>query len=81
MKNKKKCIPNIEDQKHEDMEGDENEESCSCPTAVLYDEADRCPICLNCLLEQEVGFPENCRHFFCMPCILKWAEVSFRTKM
>uniref|UniRef100_A0A8C3RY16 Zinc finger C3HC4 RING-type domain-containing protein n=1 Tax=Chelydra serpentina TaxID=8475 RepID=A0A8C3RY16_CHESE len=61
--------------------GEENEESCSCPTAVLYDEADRCPICLNCLLGQEVGFPENCRHFFCMTCILKWAEVSFRTKM
>lgn len=56
--------------------GEEKEDSCSCSAGLLYDEGDRCPICLNCLLEQEVGFPENCSHIFCMTCILKWAEVS-----
>lgn len=59
--------------------GEENEEECSCST-LLYD-GDTCPICLNCLLEQEIGFPENCSHTFCMTCILKWAEVRLRTKM
>ncbi|OXB61740.1 hypothetical protein ASZ78_016926 [Callipepla squamata] len=50
------------------------EESCSCSTS-LHD-GDMCPICLNCLLEQEIGVPENCSHTFCMTCILKWAEIQ-----
>ncbi|XP_014726606.1 PREDICTED: protein SCAF11 [Sturnus vulgaris] len=74
MKNRKQCIQDTEDQMHEGMEGEENEESCSCST-LLYD-GNTCPICLNCLLEQEIGFPENCSHTFCMTCILKWAETE-----
>ncbi|XP_063252657.1 protein SCAF11 [Prinia subflava] len=74
MKNRKQCIQDTEDQTHEGMEGEENEESCSCST-LLYD-GNTCPICLNCLLEQEIGFPENCSHTFCMTCILKWAETQ-----
>ncbi|XP_041267128.1 protein SCAF11 isoform X5 [Onychostruthus taczanowskii] len=74
MKNRKQCIQDTEDQTYEDMEGEENEESCSCST-LLYD-GNTCPICLNCLLEQEIGFPENCSHTFCMTCILKWAEIK-----
>ncbi|XP_041321491.1 protein SCAF11 [Pyrgilauda ruficollis] len=74
MKNRKQCIQDTEDQTYEDMEGEENEENCSCST-LLYD-GNTCPICLNCLLEQETGFPENCSHTFCMTCILKWAEIQ-----
>ncbi|KAL2309495.1 hypothetical protein Nmel_005696 [Mimus melanotis] len=75
MKNRKQCIQDTEDQMHKGMEaGEENEESCSCST-LLYDD-NTCPICLNCLLEQETGFPENCSHTFCMTCILKWAETE-----
>ncbi|XP_005039404.1 PREDICTED: protein SCAF11 [Ficedula albicollis] len=74
MKKRKECIQDTEDQTHEGMEGEENEESCSCST-LLYD-GSTCPICLNCLLEQEIGFPENCSHTFCMTCILKWAETQ-----
>nr|XP_021403113.1 protein SCAF11 isoform X1 [Lonchura striata domestica]XP_031363764.1 protein SCAF11 isoform X1 [Lonchura striata domestica] len=74
MKNRKQCIQDTEDQMHEGMEGEENDESCSC-SALLYD-GNTCPICLNCLLEQEIGFPENCSHTFCMTCILKWAETQ-----
>lgn len=59
--------------------GEENEDSCSCST-LLYD-GNTCPICLNCLLEQEIGFPESCSHIFCMTCILKWAEVRLSTKV
>lgn len=59
--------------------GEEMEESCSCST-LLHD-GDTCPICLNCLLEQEIGFPENCSHTFCMTCILKWAEVRLGSKV
>lgn len=57
--------------------GKENKDNTTT-TGPLYSEADRCPICLNCLLEKEVGFPESCNHVFCMTCILKWAEVSLR---
>lgn len=57
--------------------GKENKDNTTT-TDLLYNEADRCPICLNCLLEKEVGFPESCNHVFCMTCILKWAEVSLR---
>lgn len=56
--------------------GEENEENCSWSSNILSDESDRCPVCLNCLADQEVGFPETCSHIFCMACILKWAEVS-----
>uniref|UniRef100_A0A8C9FTB1 RING-type domain-containing protein n=1 Tax=Pavo cristatus TaxID=9049 RepID=A0A8C9FTB1_PAVCR len=77
MRNKKQCTQDTEGQKHEGME--EMEESCSCST-LLHD-GDTCPICLNCLLEQEIGFPENCSHTFCMTCILKWAEVRLRSKV
>ncbi|XP_053798673.1 protein SCAF11 isoform X2 [Vidua chalybeata] len=74
MKNRKQCIQDTEDQMHEGMEGEENEESCSCSTLLC--DGNTCPICLNCLLEQEIGFPENCSHTFCMSCILKWAETQ-----
>ncbi|XP_015989794.1 protein SCAF11 isoform X1 [Rousettus aegyptiacus] len=65
---------NVGDQEYEDMEGKENKDNTTT-TDLLYNEADRCPICLNCLLEKEVGFPESCNHVFCMTCILKWAET------
>ncbi|XP_068046162.1 protein SCAF11 isoform X2 [Anomalospiza imberbis] len=74
MKNRKQCVQDTEDQMHEGMEGEENEESCSCSTLLC--DGNTCPICLNCLLEQEIGFPENCSHTFCMTCILKWAETQ-----
>ncbi|KAI5760758.1 SCAF11 [Gulo gulo luscus] len=65
---------NVGDQEYEDKEGEENKDN-TATTGLLYSEADRCPICLNCLLEKEVGFPESCNHVFCMTCILKWAEI------
>lgn len=65
---------NVGDQEYEDMEGEESKDN-TATTVLLYSEADRCPICLNCLLEKEVGFPESCNHVFCMTCILKWAET------
>ncbi|ETE59653.1 hypothetical protein L345_14616, partial [Ophiophagus hannah] len=74
MKNKKQSVQNADDDKHEAAKGEENED-CSCSSDFLSDEDYRCPICLNCLAEQEVGFPENCNHIFCMACILKWAET------
>ncbi|XP_032104280.1 protein SCAF11 isoform X3 [Sapajus apella] len=74
MKRKTVYTLNMGDKKYEDMEGEENGDN-TVPTGLLYSEADRCPICLNCLLEKEVGFPESCNHVFCMTCILKWAET------
>ncbi|XP_037369999.1 protein SCAF11 isoform X2 [Talpa occidentalis] len=74
MKKKTVYTLNVGDQEYEDMEDKENKDN-TATTGLLYSEADRCPICLNCLLEKEVGFPENCNHVFCMTCILKWAET------
>uniref|UniRef100_A0A8C8ZBX4 SR-related CTD associated factor 11 n=1 Tax=Prolemur simus TaxID=1328070 RepID=A0A8C8ZBX4_PROSS len=74
MKKKTVYTLNMGDKEYEDMEGEENRDD-TATTGLLYSEADRCPICLNCLLEKEVGFPENCNHVFCMTCILKWAET------
>ncbi|XP_075407954.1 protein SCAF11 isoform X2 [Tenrec ecaudatus] len=73
MKKKTIYTLNVGDQEYEDMEGEGTRDDTA--TVLLYSEVDRCPICLNCLLEKEVGFPENCNHVFCMPCILKWAEI------
>nr|XP_008257581.1 protein SCAF11 isoform X2 [Oryctolagus cuniculus]XP_051706956.1 protein SCAF11 isoform X2 [Oryctolagus cuniculus]XP_051706957.1 protein SCAF11 isoform X2 [Oryctolagus cuniculus] len=74
MKKKTAYTLNAGDQEYEDMEGEENGDN-TATTSLLYDETERCPICLNCLLEKEVGFPESCNHVFCMACILKWAET------
>uniref|UniRef100_A0A8C6Z3K5 RING-type domain-containing protein n=1 Tax=Nothoprocta perdicaria TaxID=30464 RepID=A0A8C6Z3K5_NOTPE len=76
MKNQKQHISNAENEEHEDTEGEENEECRSCSTAFISREGDKCPICLNCLLEQEIGVPDNCSHAFCVACILKWAELG-----
>uniref|UniRef100_A0A5F9CH16 SR-related CTD associated factor 11 n=1 Tax=Oryctolagus cuniculus TaxID=9986 RepID=A0A5F9CH16_RABIT len=76
MKKKTAYTLNAGDQEYEDMEGEENGDN-TATTSLLYDETERCPICLNCLLEKEVGFPESCNHVFCMACILKWAERIF----
>ncbi|XP_028000020.2 protein SCAF11 isoform X2 [Eptesicus fuscus] len=75
MKKKTVYTLNVGDQEYEDMEGEEDKDN-TATTGLLYSEADRCPICLNCLLEKEVGFPESCNHVFCMSCILKWAETQ-----
>ncbi|KAL6069712.1 hypothetical protein STEG23_013344, partial [Scotinomys teguina] len=64
----------VGDQEREDVEGEENRNNADT-SGLLYNEADRCPICLSCLLGKEVGFPESCNHVFCMTCLLKWAEI------
>ncbi|XP_053411574.1 protein SCAF11 isoform X2 [Nycticebus coucang] len=74
MKKKTVYTLNMGDKEYEDTEGKENRDD-TATTGPLYSEADRCPICLNCLVEKEVGFPESCNHVFCMTCILKWAET------
>ncbi|XP_048221868.1 protein SCAF11 isoform X2 [Perognathus longimembris pacificus] len=74
MKKKIVYTINVGDHEYEDMEGEENRND-TVASGLLYNETDRCPICLNCLLEKEVGFPESCNHVFCMTCILKWAET------
>ncbi|XP_023579318.1 protein SCAF11 [Octodon degus] len=74
MKKKTLCALHMGDQEYDDMEG-EGSRNNTAAAGLLYSEADRCPICLNYLLEKEVGFPESCNHVFCMPCILKWAET------
>ncbi|XP_072510362.1 protein SCAF11 isoform X2 [Notamacropus eugenii] len=74
MKKKNTNTSNMGDEEHEDIEGEENR-VCPHSFVIPYGEADRCPICLSCLLEKEVGFPENCNHIFCITCILKWAET------
>uniref|UniRef100_K7E0W7 RING-type domain-containing protein n=1 Tax=Monodelphis domestica TaxID=13616 RepID=K7E0W7_MONDO len=71
---KKNNVSNEGDEEHKDTEGEENR--MHPPFVVIpYEEADRCPICLSCIIEKEVGFPENCNHIFCITCIRKWAET------
>nr|XP_006202944.1 protein SCAF11 isoform X1 [Vicugna pacos] len=74
MKKKTLYTLNVGDEEYEDMEGEENKDN-TATTGLLYSEADRCPICLSCLLEKEIGFPESCTHVFCLTCILTWAET------
>lgn len=74
MTNKRLCLPDG-NKPNERQGGEENQENNSSTATVIYSETDTCPICLRCLLEQELGFPENCHHVFCMTCILKWADI------
>ncbi|KAM6154795.1 protein SCAF11 [Erethizon dorsatum] len=74
MKKKTVYTLHMGDQEYEDTEG-EGSRNNTAAAGLLYSEADRCPICLNYLLEKEVGFPESCNHVFCITCILKWAET------
>ena len=36
---------------------------------------DQCSICLEPLLFQDIGIPENCKHTFCFSCLVDWTEV------
>lgn len=33
-----------------------------------------CPICLNPTEKKLLGFPNNCRHRFCLRCLRKWSK-------
>ncbi|XP_069085184.1 protein SCAF11 isoform X2 [Pleurodeles waltl] len=74
MTNKRLCLSDGNKQ-NERQGGEENQENTSSTSTVLHSETDTCPICLSCLVEQELGYPENCSHVFCMTCILKWADI------
>ncbi len=37
---------------------------------------EQCAICMENLLKQEVGIPENCEHSFCLACLIEWAKVK-----
>jgi hypothetical protein len=36
---------------------------------------EQCAICMENLMKQEVGIPENCEHSFCLTCLIEWAKV------
>lgn len=44
-------------------------------TLAQVSTVEQCAICMENLVQQEVGIPENCEHTFCLPCILEWAKV------
>lgn len=67
MKNNRSLSPKI-------LKENEGDESKNIEADMSQVEVERCPICLNCLSEQ-VAYPENCSHLFCLNCILKWAEA------
>ncbi|XP_067144254.1 uncharacterized protein [Centruroides vittatus] len=37
-------------------------------------QSEKCPICLNKFLGQDIGNPESCDHYFCLDCLLEWAK-------
>ncbi|KAK1169166.1 hypothetical protein AOXY_G10117 [Acipenser oxyrinchus oxyrinchus] len=55
--------------------GEKSRQEDNESAVAVNEEVDRCPICLNLLLQQELALPENCCHVFCLSCILKWAET------
>ncbi|XP_044136316.1 protein SCAF11 isoform X2 [Bufo gargarizans] len=74
MKNKSVCSPTSRNEQCEEKDG-EGKKDGNAASADTLSTLERCPICLN-ILTLEVGFPEECRHAFCIPCILKWSETS-----
>jgi len=42
---------------------------------------EQCAICMENLMKQEVGIPENCEHSFCLACLIQWAKVIMKTKL
>ncbi len=46
------------------------------PETVLTIE--QCAICMEKLMTQEVGIPENCEHTFCLACLIEWAKVKIK---
>ncbi|XP_040266543.1 protein SCAF11 isoform X2 [Bufo bufo] len=74
MKNKSVCSPTSRNEQCDEKDGEGNKDG-NAASADMLSTSERCPICLN-ILTLEVGFPEECRHAFCIPCILKWSETS-----
>ncbi|KAA8590471.1 hypothetical protein FQN60_014405 [Etheostoma spectabile] len=76
-----------DDDEEEEEEDDEEEEGdakaedgafgvTSADAAGMSSDEDteKCPICLNSFSSQPVATPENCKHYFCLDCILAWAK-------
>ncbi|XP_034734103.1 PHD and RING finger domain-containing protein 1 isoform X3 [Etheostoma cragini] len=76
-----------DDEEEEEEEDDEEEEGdakaedgafgiTSADVAGMSSDEDteKCPICLNSFSSQPVATPENCKHYFCLDCILAWAK-------
>ncbi|KAK2897222.1 hypothetical protein Q8A73_013602 [Channa argus] len=57
------------------------DESCALNTtdrdgSHLKLDSDKCYICLSAFEKQAVASPENCRHIFCLRCVLRWSQTS-----
>jgi len=69
------------EESEEEEEGDEDATPGPSQTAASDSsdndpDAERCPICLARLRDQNVGTPESCDHSFCLECIQEWAKVQ-----
>ncbi|GIY44150.1 hypothetical protein CDAR_487052 [Caerostris darwini] len=36
-----------------------------------------CAICLDSFMEQDLGYPDCCKHVFCFDCIERWAVIEY----
>ena len=75
-------IPEWGSEESEDEEEEEDEDATPGPSQTAASDssdsdpdAERCPICLARLRDQNVGTPESCDHSFCLECIQEWAKV------
>uniref|UniRef100_A0A8C5MXI8 SR-related CTD associated factor 11 n=1 Tax=Leptobrachium leishanense TaxID=445787 RepID=A0A8C5MXI8_9ANUR len=75
MKNKPLHTSGASEEPPKENDGEENDDGGRTRGTALNLSSERCPICLN-YLSQDIGFPENCYHAFCVNCILKWSETS-----
>ncbi|CAH2277991.1 SCAF11 isoform X1 [Pelobates cultripes] len=74
MQNKHLYSSGADEQSPTENDGEDNKD-VNQTLVTAPNPSERCPICLN-FLTQDVGFPENCYHAFCVNCILKWSETS-----
>jgi len=61
----------MKNKKSESMSTDQSMPDTLSSTQTL----EQCAICMETLLKQEVGIPENCEHSFCLACLIEWAKV------
>ncbi len=74
-------------QREQDKKNKDSEPSESMSTDQLIPHTsssvpliEQCAICMENLIKQEVGIPENCEHSFCLACLIEWAKVKRKWK-
>lgn len=59
------------------QELDSNEPATNESPAVESDQLEKCPVCLQPIIEANASFASSCLHSFCLDCLIQWSRIKY----